>query len=65
MLELRLDGETIYTSDTLKPGDSIDQITLDKPLSAGQYDAMAVTNVYDDDGEVQFTHRVPVTLNVQ
>ena len=48
----------------LKPGDVIDSITLEKPLEAGTYQAMAVTTVYDDKGEAQLTSRVPVTLNV-
>ena len=63
-LSLVLDGETIYTSGALKPGEVIDSIALDKPLEPGVYQAMAVTTVYDKDGEVQLTSRVPVTLNV-
>ena len=63
-LSLVLDGEEIYKSGALKPGDVIDSITLEKPLEAGTYQAMAVTTVYDDKGEAQLTSRVPVTLNV-
>ena len=65
VLKLLLDGEPVYTSQALKPGESIDEITLDRALTTGRYDAMAVTSIYGDDGEVQFTNRVPVTLNVQ
>ena len=42
----------------------VHSITLDKPLEAGTYQALAVTTVYDDKGEAQLTSRVPVTLNV-
>ena len=63
-LSLVLDGETLYTSGALKPGEVIDSIQLGKPLEAGTYRAMAVTTVYDANGEVQLTNRVPVTLNV-
>lgn len=65
VLSLRMDDEVLYTSDTLKPGESIDAITLNRALTSGQYDAIAVTSVYGDDGELQFTNRVPVTLNVK
>ena len=65
VLKLLLDGEPVYTSQALKPGESIDEITLDRALTTGRCDAMAVTSIYGDDGEVQFTNRVPVTLNVQ
>ena len=63
-LSLQLDGEEIYKSDALKPGEVIDSITLSKPLEPGTYQAMAVTTVDDADGEVQLVSRVPVTLNV-
>ena len=59
-----LDGEIIYASDALKPGQTLDGIVLDKPLAPGEYRALAVTTVYGEDGEVQFTNRVPVTLRV-
>ena len=64
VLSLQLDGETIYTSDTLKPGEGIEQITLEKPLAPGSYQAVAVTTIYNKKGEVEFANRVPVTLNV-
>ena len=63
-LTLVLDGEEIYKSEALKPGEVIESITLAKPLAPGAYDALAVTTVYDESGEVQLTSRVPVTLNV-
>ena len=60
---LVVDGETVYTG-ALKPGESIDGITLDKPLAAGNYEAMVVTTVKDDAGETVMTTRVPVTISV-
>ena len=63
-LSLVMDGQTIYTSGDVKPGESIDQITLDAPLAPGTYQAMAVTSIYDAEGNLQFANRVPVTLNV-
>ena len=52
-----------------KKGDGLttyyeDQITLDAPLAPGTYQAMAVTSIYDAEGNLQFANRVPVTLNV-
>ena len=64
VLSIVLDDETIYTSDTLKPGEGIEQITLDEPLAPGSYEATAVTTIYNKKGEAEFTNRVPVTLNV-
>ena len=62
-MALVVDGETVYTG-ALKPGESIDGITLDKPLAAGNYEAMVVTTVKDDAGETVMTTRVPVTISV-
>ena len=60
---LTVDGEAIWSGE-LTPGETLDGITLDKALEAGEYQAMVVTTVYDDAGEHQLTSRVPVTLNV-
>ena len=60
---LTVDGEAIWSGE-LKPGETLDGITLDKALEAGEYQAMVVTTVYDAAGEHQLTSRVPVTLNV-
>ena len=64
VLRLELNGETIYSSGSLKPGEEIDSLTLNQPLDPGTYQAMAVTTVFDDKGEPQVTTRVPVTLRV-
>ena len=63
-LSLVLDGEEIFKSAALKPGETLETITLDKKLEPGAYKALAVTTVYDEAGEAQLTTRVPVTLNV-
>ena len=59
-----LNDETIFTSPVMKPGESLDSFTLEKPLAAGTYEALAVTTVTDAKGEKLFANRVPVTLNV-
>ena len=64
MIELVLDGEKLYSSGPLKPGETIEGIVLDKPLAPGSYEATVVTTVYDADGAQQFSSRVPVTVNV-
>ena len=64
VLTLQLEGETIYTSDALKPGQTLETITLNKALEAGEYEALAVTTITDEAGEVLFANRVPVTLRV-
>ena len=60
---LMVDGETVFTR-TLKPGESLDGFTLEKPLAAGNYDAMVVTTVKDATGETVMTTRMPVTISV-
>lgn len=60
---LVVDDETVYTG-TLKPGESIDGITLEKALAAGSYEAMVVTTVVDAAGETVMTTRVPVSISV-
>lgn len=63
-IQLLLDGEAIYTSGALKPGEALEDIVLEKPLPAGSHQAIAVTTVYDKDGAPVLTTRVPVTINV-
>ena len=60
---LELDGETLF-SQKLQPGETLGEITLEKPLAAGTYQAMVVTTVDGDGGEQQMKTRVPVTLTV-
>ncbi len=58
-----MDGETVYTG-KLQPGETIEGITLDKPLAAGDYEALVVITVKDAAGETIMTTRVPVTMSV-
>ena len=60
---LVVDGETVFTR-KLQPGETIDGITLEKPLAAGNYDALVVTTVDDNAGGTAMTTRVPVTMSV-
>ena len=64
VLSLQVNGETFYTSAPLPPGHSIDSVTLERPLPPGSYEGMAVTNVYDAQGNLQFSNRVPIKVNV-
>ena len=64
VLSITVDGEAIYTSELLQPGESIEGFVLETPLAAGSYVAMAVTSIYDEAGERLFSSSVPVTLNV-
>ena len=59
-----LGEEEIYRSENIAPGESVEEIVLSAPLAAGSYDAVAVTTVCDAEGNVQFTSRVPVVLEV-
>ena len=64
VLKLQLNGQDIYTSSPLLPGQSLTQLMLNTPLAAGAYSGMAVTTVYGEDGAAQFTNRVPVEIVV-
>lgn len=44
------DNELIYTSKTLKPGDSIKYDKLSKDLNKGKYNAIAYFEAYNDKG---------------
>lgn len=64
VLTLVLDGEEIYRSEALQPGDAIETVTLSRALSAGEYEAIAVAAIYDADGSCLFSSRTPVALSV-
>ena len=58
-------GQTeLYRSESIAPGERIEEIRLSQPLSAGTYEAVAVTAIYDADGNYLFANRIPVTLDV-
>ncbi len=64
VFSLELDGEALFTSEQLKPGESIEGATLSRALPAGAHEAMAVTSVYGADGIRLSGSRLPIVLNV-
>ena len=64
VLSILLDGEELYRSAQIQPGESVEGIALNRALSAGSYPAMAVMSVYDAEGAVVSATRVPVTIQV-
>ena len=64
MVSLEVNGENIYTSQLLQPGESLEGIVLDAPLAAGSYEAVSITSIYDENGECLFTNRIPIAINV-
>ena len=64
ILSILVGEEEIFTSKALKPGESIDTFTLNKALEAGEIEAIAVTKVYDEDGEYVSSTSVPVKIQV-
>ena len=65
VLSIELDGEAIYTSEPLQPGEVVETFELEKELPAGSYEALAVTTIMGEDGEPQLVSRVPVTIAVK
>ena len=59
-----LNGDELYRSETLAPGETLSELTLNAPQSAGEHDVMIVTTIYDDHGNIQQRTRVPAVLNV-
>lgn len=64
VLSLSVDGEELYRSEPLAPGEGIEQVELSRPLAPGTYAAEAVTRVLDAQGVEQIASRVVVTLEV-
>ena len=64
VLTIVKDDVELYRSEPIAPGQSVSEIVLAEALTAGVHEAIAVTTVYNEDGSVQLTSRVPVTLNV-
>ena len=64
VLTIVKDDAELYRSEPIAPGESVSEIVLSGALTAGVHEAVAVTTVYNEDGSVQLTSRVPVTLNV-
>ena len=64
VLSITMDGEELFRSEPIAPGESLESIALNRALAAGRYEAVAVTTVQDADGSVQFATRMPVVLEV-
>lgn len=64
VLSILVGEEELYHSEPIAPGEALEEITLSRTLTAGEYDAVAVTAIYDADGSSLFANRVPVKLSV-
>ncbi len=65
ILSIELDGEEIYRSASLLPGEMLENFQFDRVLESGKYEAVAVTRIYDEAGELRSTTRMPVVINVK
>ena len=64
VLSILLDGEELYRSAQIQPGESLEGVALNRALEAGSYEAVAVMSVYDAEGAAVSSTRVPVTVQV-
>lgn len=64
VLEIEMDGETIFVSDAIAPGESLESIALEAALSSGNHAAIAIQKTYDAGGIYLSGVRIPVTLIV-
>ena len=62
VFSLEVDGEVIYTSAAIAPGESLSDIQLETPLAAGNYEAIAIQTAYAADGTPLTAIRIPITL---
>ena len=65
VLHIELNGEEIYRSEPLAPGAQLQSFQFSRALTAGQYEAFAVTSVRDADGNTVSSTRVPVMIVVE
>ena len=63
-LVILMGEEELYRSEMLQPGESISEFVLVRALEAGEYEAIAKTSVYDENGEFVSATRVPVGIKV-
>jgi len=61
---LRDTDETVYSSPYLPTGTTLDEIELDKSLSAGDHNAIVTCHLVDDDKQELSTVSVAVTIHV-
>ena len=62
VFSLEVDGEVIYASDPIAPGESLQSIQLDTPLAPGNYEAIATQTTYGPDGTYLSAVRIPIAL---
>ena len=61
VITLEMDGEELFRSAALKPGETLDTFELNRALEVGEYEAVAIASVYRDGESVSAT-RVPVKI---
>ena len=64
IFELSLDGEIIYTSEKLLPGEQIEGFTLNSVLEPGSYDGAVSIKTMNARGEVISVTAAAVTIEV-
>mgnify|MGYP000379858219 FL=1 len=65
-LSLQETGETLCTTDLVKPGDAIKGVTLDKPIEKGTYTLIINISTYSVDSNSQMNGaQVKSTLTVE
>ena len=60
VLSIEMDGEELYRSEALAPGEAIEQFELSRALEPGEQILTAVTNIYAPDGAFLSATRIPV-----
>lgn len=61
---LELDGEELYVSEKLEPGAVLGEFVLNRALSAGEYEGVAVITTIAADGSAASIMRLPVAIEV-
>ena len=64
VISLTLDDEELFRSASLKPGESLTELTLNHALQVGTYEAVVVASVYDN-GEIVSATRTPIEITVE
>ena len=64
VLTISVDGEELFVSEALKPGDALESFSLTRALEAGSYEALVATSVTDAEGAILSSTRVPVSIQV-
>lgn len=65
IITLDSNNQVIFTSPKLKPNNYIEKAKLDKELKAGDYNATATINAYDDKGEKVGTSSAKIVISVK